>query len=107
MSDREAGGKVSRSRVAEWEEPRHPGTASHEAKYPTSSHSATQNPHCNPHQLTFVRMETRKWLISRCFVVGRFSCRSTGVLNVALQRARLHGVLPFRAPFSPLWGTKW
>src|SRR5688572_24682595 len=40
--------KLSRSGVAEWEEPRHPGTASQEAKYPTMPHSATQNPHDVP-----------------------------------------------------------
>ena len=46
-----SGREVSRSRVAEWEEPRHPGTASQEAKYPTSPHSATQNPSSAPHRL--------------------------------------------------------
>src|SRR5262245_27809415 len=46
------GGKaVSRSGVAEWEEPRHPGTASQEAKYPTTPHSATSNPHSVPLRL--------------------------------------------------------
>ena len=48
MVSREAGGKlVSRSRVAEWEEPRHPDGFAN-SKYPTSSHSATRNPHRDP-----------------------------------------------------------
>src|SRR5438105_822286 len=100
MSDREAGGQVSRSRVAEWEEPRHPGTASQEAKYPTSSHSATQNPHCDPHRSAVRGTATRKMVICRDFLVGRFSCRSTGVLHVTLHPADLHGVLPSAAPIS-------
>src|SRR4051812_13265656 len=104
MSDREAGGEVSRSRVAEWEEPRHPGTASQEAKYPTSSHSATQNPLCDPHYLTFVATRPEKVAICSNFAVGRFSCRSSGVLHVTLQHARLQAVLRFPAGFSPPGG---
>src|SRR4051794_4823421 len=94
MSDREAGGEVSRSRVAEWEEPRHPGTASQEAKYPTLSHSATQKPPCAPHRLRFVRSRTWKWQLCRAFIVGRFSCRMRAVLQGTVQRLGLHAVLP-------------
>ena len=76
-----SGREVSRSRVAEWEEPRHPGTASQEAKYPTSPHSATQNPHA-PHIGSSSCIGARsKWPICGDFAVGRFSCRSAVVLQ--------------------------
>src|SRR3954454_17644596 len=107
MSDREAGGGGSLSRVAEWEAPRHPGTASQEAKYPTSTHSATQNPPDDPHRGPIVRGRSGKSPICSAFRVGRFSCRSTGVLHVTLQSAHLNGDLPFAPPISPVRGARW
>ena len=108
MSDREAEGEVSRSRVAEWEEPRHPGTASHEAKYPTSSHSATQNPHRAPHWLTLSVAYVEKCLFAGLSWWGGFRADRAGVLHVrAADAARLHAVLRCAAVLPPRWGAKW
>src|SRR6478735_4464863 len=103
MSDREAGGEVSRSPVAEWEEPRHRGTASQESKYPTSSHSATQNPYHAPPELISSRWVAKNMPICGDFAVGRISCRSTGVLQAAVQLARLQRELRLRRRSSPRW----
>src|SRR6478735_1940634 len=49
----------SRSEVAEWEEPRHPGPAVPWGSYPTLSHSATQLSSFVPQNLNGVRYRTR------------------------------------------------
>src|SRR3954468_3647632 len=107
MTDREAEGEVSRSRVAEWEEPRHPGTASQESKYPTSSHSATQNPPDVPHRLIRGLVDLRNVVICSEIRVGRISCSSTGVLQVWVHRLGLHASLPVSGCFASRWGAKW
>ena len=48
----------SRSEVAEWEEPRHPGPAVPWGSYPTLSHSATQLSSVVPQNLSVVRSRT-------------------------------------------------
>src|SRR5215212_9287769 len=48
----------SRSEVAEWEEPRHPGPAVPRGSYPTLSHSATQISSVVPQSLSAVRKVT-------------------------------------------------
>src|SRR3954452_10487406 len=107
MSDREAGGKVSRSRVAEWEEPRHPGTASQESKYPTSSHSATQNPLCAPLRLIVARWCLEMCLICWAFSVGRISCSLSGGMHGRMHPPHLHARLRVWGSSKPRWGAKW
>src|SRR4051812_29674061 len=60
-------GESSRSEVAEWEEPRHPGPAVRTGSYPTLSHSATHLSSFVPHGLIAVRIRT-------CF-----PCKSAGL----------------------------
>ena len=82
--------KVSRSGVAEWEEPRHPGPASQSAKYPTTSHSATQLSSFAPQDLNVVSLRTSIRRICRRFGGGARSCTSAGGWHERLQPRRLH-----------------
>src|SRR4051794_2273650 len=61
----------SRSEVAEWEEPRHPGPAVRARRYPTMPHSATQFPSFVPQSAKVVRSQPRlAWKCSSS-AVGR------------------------------------
>ena len=105
MSDREAGGKVSRSRVAEWEEPRHPGTASHRGKVPHFVPLCNTEPALRPTLAHFVRASRESGSICRDFVVGRISCRSSGVLQCACRSRVCTRDCGFERPFAaPVWG---
>src|SRR4051812_41879768 len=91
-------GEVSRSGVAEWEEPRHPGTASHKAKYPTTPHSATRNPHGVPPDCRVVS----KVAALQAFCVWRVS--AAGARAAATGRSA--GRVAFQAPVArPEWGA--
>src|ERR1700754_4608230 len=107
MSDREAGGEVSRSRVAEWEEPRHPGTASQDAKYPTTSHSATPNPKSVPRCPLSDGSAVLEWPICRGFRGGTDSCNSGRRLHAAVRFRLLHAKLRLSERCGSPWGAMW
>ena len=65
-----SGREMSRTEVAEWEEPRHPGPAVHEGFYPTSSHSATPLSSSAPLFLSSGRMSDRKWRVFQAIPGG-------------------------------------
>src|SRR5690348_8295285 len=97
VSRREAGRKlVSRSRMAEWEEPRHPGTASHMQRTPlrpTLQHGTRTTSHISG-------FAPRKPAICRVFKVGRISPRTAGrAASAAFERGF--------ALWGALWGTPW
>src|SRR3954463_15524443 len=97
-------GKSSRSEVAEWEEPRHPGPAVRWGSYPTLSHSATQLSSFVPQSLRAVRKVTVCPCKRAGFPVGevrplircdvQFSVQETG-LQPELQSA---GLVPTLVP---------
>src|SRR5215212_9268644 len=66
--------EFSRSRVVEWEEPRHPGPASRNGTYPTLSHSATQISTFAPLDLILVTLRTSIPPICRRFAAWADPC---------------------------------
>src|SRR5215203_1506027 len=87
--------KSSRSEVAEWEEPRHPGPAVPAGQYPTPSHSATQLASPIPPRRLRFRLRTHlpcKWAASQ---VGGEVVAGAPRRQDAVQIACLHAGLQF------------
>src|SRR6478735_1495584 len=97
MVSREAGGKlVSRSRVAEWEEPRHPGAASRIQSTPlrpTLQHGTRTATH-------FLDTRIEKPALCRLFCADWIRARSAR-LSAAARSERGFAL------WGPRWGTPW
>src|SRR5215203_1690312 len=98
-------GASSRSEVAEWEEPRHPGPAVRAGKYPTLPHSATQLSSSVPPTPVAVRLRTHfawkcassavgRWL--RCHRTEAHVLVHTGALHEKLQTVSSAAGVPTR-----------
>jgi hypothetical protein len=91
-------GRSSRSEVAEWEEPRHPGPAVRLGNYPTTSHSATHSSSFVPPDLTAVRTRTRFWSVSRDSMVGERCPRWSRPMQATVQIHPVNGRLRSERP---------
>ena len=104
MSVREADGEVSRSGVAEWEEPRHPGTASlteSTPHRPTLQHGTRTASH---NVVVLARRPLKSGAICGMFRSGTDSCSSMPFLHGCVQRRDLHASLRFEALPGPRGG---
>src|SRR5919109_1562007 len=87
------GVESSRSEVAEWEEPRHPGPAVREGTYPTLPHYATQLAFFVPQTATTVRLQTHFPCKPAISCVGRPRGGRASTTHDRVQTRRLHAEL--------------